>query len=418
MLGRSHSSGRCTRRPEGSGDPAPQQGRSALLWSGQVVSSFGDALTSLALLVTAQRLTGSTTAVAATAIAIALPQLLVGLPAGVLVDRWSRRGVMIGSDLTRAVLVLGFLAVGTADRLWLLYALAFVQSAVGTFFNPARAAFVAELLPTERLLPANSLLEMSRVVAGVAGVAAAGVLAGTRTDLGVVFVVDAVTFLASAALIARIAEGARTPRTARRPAGGLRLILGSPILLGALVAPAVAMLGLGAVNVLLVPFVVEDLGTSEAWFGALEAAQVAAMILAGSLITVFATRTRPTSLISLGAIGLGATVAAIAACHEAWHLMLLLFAAGWFVTPVQASVTTILQTSVPPDLRGRAQATVSTLVTGANLASMSLAGVAAAVAGIRPVFVAAGVIVVAGGVASAAAFRDSHPAPTPALGNL
>jgi predicted MFS family arabinose efflux permease len=97
--------------------------------------------------------------------------------------------------------------------------------------------------------------------------------------------------------------------------------------------------------------------------------------------------------------------------------MLLLFAAGWFVTPVQASVTTILQTSVPPDLRGRAQATVSTLVTGANLASMSLAGVAAAVAGIRPVFVAAGVIVVAAGVASAAAFRDSHRAPTPALGN-
>lgn len=388
-----------------------------LLWSGQVVSSFGDALTSLALLLTAQRLTGSTTAVAATAIAIALPQLLVGLPAGVLVDRWSRRRVMIGSDLTRAVLVLGFLAVGTADRLWLLYALAFVQSAVGTFFNPARAAFMADLLSTDRLLPANALLEMSRVVAGVAGVAAAGVLAGTRTDLGIVFVVDAVTFLASAAFIARIAEGARTPHAARRPASGLRLILGSRILLGALVAPAVAMLGLGAVNVLLVPFVVEDLGTSEAWFGALEAAQVAAMILAGTLVAAFAARTRPTSLISVGAIGLGASVAAIAACHEGWHLMLLLFAAGWFVTPVQASVTTILQTSVPPDLRGRAQATVSTLVSGANIASMSLAGVAAGVAGIRPVFVASGVIVVAAGVASAAAFRGSHQVSTPALGS-
>jgi MFS family permease len=84
-----------------------------LLWSGHVVSSFGDALTSLALLLIAQRLTGSTTAVAATAIAIALPQLLVGLPAGVLVDRWNPRRVMIASDLARAVLVLGFIAVVT-----------------------------------------------------------------------------------------------------------------------------------------------------------------------------------------------------------------------------------------------------------------------------------------------------------------
>jgi MFS family permease len=175
------------------------------------------------------------------------------------------------------------------------------------------------------------------------------------------------------------------------------------------------MLGLGAVNVLLVPFVIEDLDTSEAWFGVLEAAQVAAMILAGTLVAAFAARVRPTSLISVGAIGLGATVAAIAACHQAWHLMILLFVAGWFVVPVQASVTTILQTAVPDDLRGRAQATVSTLISGANLASMSLAGVAAGLAGIRPVFVAAGVIVAAAGVASAAAFRGSRRVPTPAL---
>jgi MFS family permease len=103
-----------------------------LLWSGQAVSSFGDGLTSIALLVTSQRLTGSTAAVAATAIAIALPQLAIGLFAGVIVDRWSRRRVMIVADLLRAVLVLGFLVVTSADLLWLLYMLAFAQSAIGT----------------------------------------------------------------------------------------------------------------------------------------------------------------------------------------------------------------------------------------------------------------------------------------------
>jgi MFS family permease len=333
---------------------------------------------------------------------------------------------MIASDLVRAGLVLGFLTVTTADRLWLLYLLAFVQSAVGTTFNPARAAFMAELLPRERLLAANSLSETARVVAGVAGVATAGALASMSEDLlSIVFVADAATFLVSAALIARLGE--RAPARPEVTRGrvltelgtGLRLIVGSRILVGVVIAGAVAMLGLGAVNVLLVPFVVEDLGASEAWFGALEAAQVIAMVASGSLVAALGARTRPTSLISAGVVGLGATVAAIAACHQPWHLLVLLLAAGSFVTPVQASVTTILQTTVPADLRGRAQATVATLISGGNLASMSLAGLAAGSVGIRPIFVVAGVVIVAAGVGSGVAFRGAHrlrPAPVHGTG--
>jgi predicted MFS family arabinose efflux permease len=395
-----------------------------LLWSGHAISSFGDAMTSIALLLTAQRLTGSTAAVAATAIAIALPQLLVGLFAGAFVDRWSRRRVMISADVLRAGLVLGFLAVTTADRLWLLYVLAFAQAAIGTFFNPARAAMTADLVPADRLLAANSLSEMSRVVAGVIGVGAAGVLAGASSDLSLVFIVDAATFAMSAILIALIRESRPAPvKIAPAPllsevGTGLRLIFGSRVLVGVVAAGSFAMLGLGAVNVLMVPFVVEELGASEAWFGPLEAAQVAAMVTTGSLIVVFARWARPTTLISVGAIGLGAAVAAMAACVKAWQLMPLVFAAGWFVTPIQASVTTILQTAVPAQLRGRAQASLATVISASNLASMACAGLAAGAAGSRSVFVASGLIVVAAGFISAAAFRGQKtlsPAPAAAL---
>jgi MFS family permease len=395
-----------------------------LIWSGYVISSFGDAMTSIALLLTAQRLTGSTAAVAATAIAIALPQLLVGLFAGAFVDRWSRRRVMISADVLRAGLVLGFLAVTTADRLWLLYVLAFAQAAIGTFFNPARAAMTADVVPADRLLTANSLSEMSRVVAGVIGVGAAGVLAGASSDLSLVFIVDAATFAMSAVLIALIRESRPAPvKTARAPllsevGTGLRLIFGSRVLVGVVAAGSFAMLGLGAVNVLMVPFVVEELGASEAWFGPLEAAQVAAMVTTGSLIVVFARWARPTTLISVGAIGLGAAVAAMAACVKAWQLMPLVFAAGWFVTPIQASVTTILQTGVPAQLRGRAQASLATVISASNLASMAFAGLAAGATGSRSVFVASGMIVVAAGFISAAAFRGQEtlsPAPAAAL---
>src|SRR5215216_1171916 len=385
-----------------------------------MTSSFGDALTSLALLLIAQRLTGSTAAVAATAIAIALPQLLVGLLAGVLVDRWDRRRVMIASDVVRAALVLGFLAVDSADRMWLLYLIAFTQSAVGTFFNPARATLLAELLPSDRLLPANSLSDMSRVVAGVAGVAAAGALASTSASLNIVFVIDAITFAASAALVAFVSHAAPQVERGRRRvfadmAEGLRLIGGSRLLVGVVTAGAVAMFGLGAVNVLLIPYVVADIAASEAWFGALEGAQVAAMVAAGSLVAAFAARLRPTRLISVGAVGLGASVAALGLCDAPWQLMALLFAAGWFLPPIQASVTTLLQTNVRPELRARTQAAFTTVVAGASLASMSLAGAAASLAGIRAVFVGAGAVVAAAGIAAYVAFRGATAPPSTAL---
>ena len=389
-----------------------------LLWSGQTTSSFGDALTSLALLILTQRLTGSTAAVAGTAIAIALPQLLVGLVAGVMVDRWSRRRVMIASDLIRAALVLGFIAVTSADQLGLLYAIAFTQAGVGTFFNPARATLLAEVLPADQLLPANSLMDMSRVVTGVAGVAAAGVLASTSESLSVVFIVDAATFLVSAALIARVTvTPAQTERTRapifRELVTGLALIRDARLLIGVVTAGAVAMLGLGAVNVLLVPFVVDDLGASEAWFGVLEGAMVAAMVVSGGIVAALASWLQPTHLISVGAIGLGAVVAGLSLAHAPWQLLPLMFAAGACVTPLQASVTTLLQTKVAPELRARTNAAFATLVSAANLVSMLLAGTAAAIAGIRGVLIGAGAVVASAGLLAHAVFRGTAMSSTP-----
>jgi Major Facilitator Superfamily len=292
---------------------------------------------------------------------------------------------------------------------------------VGAFFTPARAALIAEVLPADRLLPANSLSDMSRVVAGVAGFGAAGALASTSSSLSIVFVVDALTFAASAALVASVRAGGRAPgtrdggRVMAELAAGLSLVLGTPILAGVVIAAAVAMFGLGAANVVLVPFVVEDLGASEAWFGALEGAQVAAMVMAGTLVATFASRARPTRLIAAGMLGLGVSVGAMAASGAAWQLMILLFATGWFVTPVQASVTTILQTAVPPHFRGRAHASLATLVSAANLASMSLAGLFAGLVGIRPILALAGAITIFAGVAAHIAFATARAGSRTAL---
>jgi MFS family permease len=391
------------------------------LWLSHVISSFGDALTNLALLITAQRLTGSTAAVATTAVAVALPQLLFGLFAGVLVDRWDRKRVMIASDLARTFLVLGFLAVSSADRMWLLYVVAFVQASIGTLDNPARSAVVPQVVGQDSLLAANSFFQSTMIIVGVAGTATAGVIAGVFDTLAPAFIVDAVSFAISAALVTRIAIEGRPARAARAESqvsgmwselrGGISLIVASPMLRTVLITAGVVMLGLGAVNVLLVPFIVDELAVPETWFGLLEAAQVTSMVLAGGLVAAAARRIRPGRLLVVGLTGVALVVAAMSLAQSVWHMIGLLFAVGWFVTPTQAAISTIVQTEVPLETLGRVSSSLGTISTTAQVASMALSGVAAAAFGLRSVFVGAGLIVLMAAAVSLAVQRSGSPSP-------
>jgi hypothetical protein len=137
------------------------------------------------------------------------------------------------------------------------------------------------------------------------------------------------------------------------------------------------------------------------------------MVAAATLVAAFSSRLRPKHLISVGAVGLGASVGSLAGCTAPWQLLLAV--SGWFLAPLQGAVTTLLQTTLVPSYRARAQAAFTTLVSRASLAAMSLVGVAAEVAGARGVFLAAGAIIVAAGVVSAATFRGVARLPAPAL---
>ncbi len=130
------------------------------IWGAQAISDIGDGLTNLTLFIVVLGLTGSTAAIALVAIALAVPMILVGPIAGVFVDRWDRRRVMLVSDLLRAAIVLGFIVAVAADQLWLLYLLAVAHATVGTFFTPARMALLPLVVPEEGLLAANSLTQI------------------------------------------------------------------------------------------------------------------------------------------------------------------------------------------------------------------------------------------------------------------
>jgi MFS family permease len=387
------------------------------LWAGQSVSDFGDALTSLTLLLVVNQLTGSTAALALMAIALALPQVTVGVLAGVYVDRWDRRRVMLASDLLRAGLVLGFLLVHSVDTLWLLYVLAVSQATVGTFFRPARTALIPSIVAREGLMAANSLGQGSQLVAAVLGSGAAGVLVGVFGVTWPAFVIDALTFLVSFAFVLRVAArsevaaraSAASAGVARSVIEGLAVVARSRLLSGALVSAAVIMLGLGAVNVLFVPLMINELRVPATWFGALDLAQTSSMVLSAVILASLLDRLGATRVITLGMAGTALLIGLLAGVTEIWQVIVLLFAVGWLVTPLQAALTTIIQSEAAENVRGRVAALLSTTTTTASVLSMALAGIFGDLVGVRGVFLGGATVVACAAVVSFVLFRGVRP---------
>ncbi|HEX2765630.1 MAG TPA: MFS transporter [Candidatus Limnocylindria bacterium] len=401
------------------------------LIAGQAVSDIGDGITLLMLLLVINDLTGSSTALALMAISEAVPHFTIGLFAGVYVDRWNRRSVMLAADLLRAGIVLSFAAVATAGILPLLYLLAFLQSSVATFFRPARGALLPRIVPPEGLPAANSLAQGSQLIGTVVGAGIAGLLFGQFGSSVAGFAIDSATFLVSFAFISRIpsalgrisaaADGedeARAP-VLRSMLEGLAIVRGSRLLAGSVIAAAVTMLGLGAVNVLFVPLIVRELRVDPTWMAGLDFAQTSSMLMAAGIVTLLVRRLAPTTIISICLAGLGVFIGLLAGVSAIWQVLLILFAVGWMVTPLQAMLQTIVQTTATDATRGRVVSLLQASLSTASVASMAVGGVLGDLIGTRQVFVAASVVVIGAALLSVVLFRGvgvgTRPVPaTPA----
>ena len=170
------------------------------LWAGSVVSLLGDWFNTIALYVLVVELTGSPLALGGVFITKMLPWALVSPLAGALTDRYSRRRLMIGADLVRAVVVLGFLLIDTAAEVPALYALVAAQVVVSAVFQPAKSAAIPNITTPRELLTANALLSATWSTMLAVG-AALGGLAAEALGLEAVFLIDSATYLVSAVFI-------------------------------------------------------------------------------------------------------------------------------------------------------------------------------------------------------------------------
>ncbi|HEX8889494.1 MAG TPA: MFS transporter [Pyrinomonadaceae bacterium] len=174
-----------------------------MLWLGQVVSQLGDWFDTIALYTLLLNLTGSGRAIGLLLVARFLPSFVVGTLAGVIVDRFNRRVIMIVSDVMRALVVLGFLLVRRPDQVWIVYVLTVLQLVFSTFFEPAKTAVIPSIVEGRELVAANTISSATWSVMLTLGAAFGGVVTGWfGTD--VAFILDSLTYIASALLVASV----------------------------------------------------------------------------------------------------------------------------------------------------------------------------------------------------------------------
>lgn len=381
-----------------------------LLWTATMISRAGDTFTFLALAVKIDGLFAdpgsSARALGLILIAFALPQVVFSLFAGTLVDRWDRRRVMVAADLLRAGLAPAFILLQTTADLPWAAAVAFGLASFGAFFYPARTALLPNLVQEEELITANSYLQVGETVARLSGPLLAGIVLGAWGPT-TAFIVDSASFLLSGLLLVGIlGVTTRVVRTEGQAASplqelrqGVRYALDSRLLQAVTIGLALAVLGIGAVDVLFVPYMRFAFSAPPEALGVLMTAQGIGMLAGGGLMGAFGKRLVPrwAAAISLLVLALGTAGLGLAPAY--WMTLPVMAVVGLALTPLNASLQTILQAGVPAAMLGRAGSVVDMFISLAQLLSMGGAGWFGDAFGLRQTYLFAAGLLAAGALA-------------------
>jgi MFS family permease len=391
LAARPGAAGEAARRG-GDGDQAnaPSARRDfGLLWAGQSISLLGDQFIFVALPLMAVTTLGVSAARAALLpFALKLPFLVLGLPAGAILDRARRRPVMITSEVVQATCFLLIAALAVADTLpfWLLMCLVGVSGCATVFFQVAYTSYLPSFLKEPRALHrANARLQLSESVSRSLGPAMVGPLIAAAGPVGAVFA-NSGSFLASAATLLGIRHREPRPEATKRASGwlareireGVAFVFGHPLLEPILMCGAVYVLFQGIVTTIIVLYCLEVLGLGSAAIGLVVGAAALGYPTGNLLCARVAERIGPVRTIVLGA----------ATSATGFVIMPISGNAGWVVGLVAGSIvhgvgegmfgptwTTLRQTVTPPNLLGRVNSVERFLLWGVvPLASLAASG--------------------------------------------
>lgn len=337
------------------------------IWLGGLISLIGDWMLLTALPVYVYQSTGSTLATGAMLAVRVTPRIVLGSVAGVFVDRWDRRRTLIVANLLLGLGLLPLLVVTSSERLWLVYVVAFVQSAMAQVVVPALGALLPNLVEERQLLRANALSALANDVARLVGPALGGVVVAS-TGLAGVAMLDSASFVV-AAVMAVLTHVDGRPRTSaaastgtlwatmlRQWLDGLSRVPRSRVLTVIFGFVAVSAIGEGVMGSLFAPFVTTVLGGDARAYGSIVSSQAIGGILGGLLVSSRGMALSPSRLVGFGALGLCLFDLMTFNYHVVWPgiwpAMVFMAIVGVPIAGLVAGQTTLLQ----PRLRTRTAA--------------------------------------------------------------
>ena len=389
------------------------------LWLGQIVSLMGTQMRYVAAAYQVFLLTDSTVAVGLIGLVEVVPLIVFSIIGGAIADRRDRRSLLAFAQVA-SIFAAGGLAVvsfgGFASLFWI-YLLTGLASAINGFDRPARTAMVPQLVPEGTLSAAMALRQVVFQTTQIIGPALAGVMLASF-DIGWVYLIDAVTYVAAIVALRWVPSMPVTPTADVTPLQsireGLRFAWRTPLLLTIFTIDLVAMI-FGMPRAVFPELATETLDVGTQGLGILYAATSAGALI-GALTTGWVTRVRRQGRAVLFAVATwGITITVAGLVLWSFPLTLLFLAAAGAADVISAVFRgTMLQEVTPDHLRGRLSAVNIIVVTGGPRLGDVEAGLVAGAAGAPASVVIGGVACLAGTAVIARAFPPlrAYEAPT------
>lgn len=370
------------------------------LWTAQLISTIGDAFTMLAAGIYVYRVTGSAMQVGLMLMATSIPTLLIGMFAGVLVDRYDRKRIMVAADFLRALLVFLIPILIPHSIVWL-YVIVMLTSAVSTFFSPAFDSVLPETASDEELTAANSMIAISSFGSTAVGFAASGLIASISIELA--FYIDALTFVVSGLLISRvkiasleITEDTNIRNVLNNLQAGVRYLFDNQVLRSIFVIGIPVWISIGLWNTLLLPFAEQVLGATEFEYGLQEGLTSVGFVIGSLLMARFVDRLREGQWIILSLLGWGVVATFYALSSSLPLAIVLVTISGFINAPWGVARRTLIQRNTDREMRGRVFGAFMTIGHVVLLLGMGAAGLAD-VLGARLMMLVAALVNLGGG---------------------
>ena len=373
-----------------------------LLWTGQFVETIGNSLTSLAASIYVFRLTGSTLSVGLMLMATAAPSLLVGLFAGVFVDRYDRRRIMIIADILRGILIVLVPVLVPLNVLWL-YVIVALISAIAQFFDPAHESLLPEVASDEELAAANSLIAISSFGSTAVGFAAAGLIA-SAADINWTFYANAFTYIFSAVCVylvrikpVQVEENTSAGLVIKNLRAGMSQLFNTPILRELFSVQVVVLISFGLTNTLLLPFALTELNATEFEYGLQEGLTSIGFVVGSLLMAKLFDRLHAGAWLAIGFLGMGVIGVIYSGLNSVAWAIALITLSGFFNAPSSIGRRVIVQRNTPAEMRGRVSSAFFVSRDVLFLIGMGAAGLADFI-GVRPLYFISSLMLIGAGL--------------------